>query len=49
MRVLIDTNIILDWLQNRTPFCENARYIISECFSGKIAGCITSHPLTDLS
>lgn len=30
MRVLIDTNIILDWLMSREPFQENAIYIMKE-------------------
>ena len=48
MRVLIDTNIILDWLMLRSPFYENAERIMKECFFGETKGYITSHTLTDL-
>ena len=28
LRILIDTNILLDWLLHREPFHSNAEYII---------------------
>lgn len=28
MQILIDTNVVLDWLMNREPFNENAKYIM---------------------
>ena len=28
MHILIDTNIILDWLMQREPFSEDAKYIM---------------------
>lgn len=48
MRVLIDTNIILDWLMSREPFQENARYIMEKCLFGDLEGYLTVHSLTDL-
>ena len=48
MRVLIDTNIILDWLAHRSPFYEKAAQIIKECFVGNLEGYVTSHTMTDL-
>ena len=30
LRILIDTNIILDWLLHREPFHNNAEYIIHD-------------------
>lgn len=38
MRVLIDTNIVLDWLMSREPFQENARYIMEKCLFGNSDG-----------
>ena len=35
MKVLIDTNIILDWLLRREPFHSNAKYIVEKCIFGK--------------
>ena len=48
MRVLIDTNILLDFLQRREPFYGDAEYILKECIEGNIEGYLTSHMLTDL-
>lgn len=48
MRVLIDTNIILDWLMSREPFQENARYIMEKCLFGDLEGYLAVHSLTDL-
>lgn len=48
MRVLIDTNIILDWLMNREPFHDAAECVIRECLFGELEGYITSHSITDL-
>lgn len=38
IRVLIDTNIILDWLMSREPFQENARFIMEKCLFGDLEG-----------
>ena len=48
MRILIDTNIILDLIQNREPHCENASKIINSCVTGKNSGYLSSHSLSDL-
>ncbi len=48
MRILIDTNIILDLVQNREPHCENASSIINSCVKGEHMGYISSHSLSDL-
>ncbi len=43
MNVLIDTNIILDYLTKREPFFRDAREILFMCASGKLNGCIAAH------
>lgn len=48
MEILIDTNIILDWLQNREPFSTNAKRIMEKAIFGNINGYISSHSLCDL-
>ena len=35
MRVLIDTNIALDWLAHREPFHETAEAIMQKCMDGE--------------
>ncbi len=41
-RVLIDTDVILDFLFDRKPFSENAAKVLSLCESREISGFITS-------
>ena len=48
MRVLIDTNVVLDWLARREPFFSNAEAVMVECITGNVEGYLTSHMLTDL-
>lgn len=48
LRILIDTNIILDWLLHREPFHSNAEYIIEKCMSGSVDGYLTAHMMSDL-
>ena len=40
-KVLIDTDVILDFLFDRKPFSEDAAQILSWCESGKINGFVT--------
>ena len=48
MRILIDTNIILDLVQNREPHTENASKIINSCVKLDNLGYISAHSLSDL-
>lgn len=48
MEVLVDTNIILDWMLEREPFMQNAKRIIELCILGKIKGHLTSHTLLNV-
>ena len=43
MRVLIDTNVVLDYLAKREPFLESASIIFDACADGKVDGCIAAH------
>ena len=35
-RILIDTNVLLDYLLTREPFYEDAKDIVSACVDGKV-------------
>jgi predicted nucleic acid-binding protein len=42
MRVLIDTNVVLDFLQEREPFVENAARLFERIDLGEIEGFISA-------
>ena len=48
MRVLIDTCVIIDALQNRAGFAENARRIFLEVANRSFIGYITAKSVTDI-
>lgn len=43
MNVLIDTNVMLDYLIKREPYYKDASEIFFMCASGKLNGCIAAH------
>ena len=45
-RILIDTNILLDYLLTRDPFYGDASNIVSVCVDGKVEGCIAAHSVS---
>lgn len=48
MRVLIDTNIVLDFLLQREPFFQKADLLFQTIDSGRVVGYITATTLTDI-
>ncbi|MGM0652246.1 MAG: PIN domain-containing protein [Bacillota bacterium] len=48
MKVLIDTNIVLDVLLNRKPFVKNALKVFRQAEKGRIEAYITASSVTDL-
>ncbi len=48
MHILIDTNIIIDLIQNREPHSSNASKIINSCVKEENVGYISAHSLSDL-
>ena len=48
MRVLLDTNVIIDVLQRREPWFENGKAIFLAVAANKITGCITAKEATDI-
>jgi predicted nucleic acid-binding protein len=48
MKILLDTDVILDFFFDRQPFSEDAAKILSLCESGKITGFITPVIISNL-
>ncbi|MCM1219901.1 MAG: PIN domain-containing protein [Lachnospiraceae bacterium] len=48
MVVLIDTNVILDFLMTREPFYEASADIILKCANGELTGYIAFHSVANL-
>ena len=48
MRVILDTNVLLDVLQNRMPWAENGKTIFRAIAANQITGCITAKQIADL-
>ncbi len=48
MRIMIDTNVILDCLLDRQPFADDAQEILEQCARGKHEGCILASTVTDI-
>ena len=48
MRVLIDTNVILDALVGRQPYFENADKIIKMCADKQIEGYLAAHSISNI-
>lgn len=48
MKVIIDTCIIVDALQNRQPFCNDAQSIILLCANQQFDGTLTAKTITDI-
>ena len=46
--VLLDTNVIVDWLLKRADFVENATKIFRQIDAGAFVGCISSSAITDV-
>ncbi|MEC4818152.1 MAG: PIN domain-containing protein [Scytonema sp. PMC 1069.18] len=48
MRLLIDTNIVLDLLQERKPFVEDAARVFEKIDAGEIEGFIAATTITNI-
>ena len=48
MKLLIDTNIILDAMMNREPWAKSAQDVILAIAEDKAEGCITASSVTDI-
>lgn len=48
MKLLIDTNIILDFLQKRKPYYEDASAIFQLSVDNEVIECVTASSITDI-
>ena len=48
MVVLIDTNVIIDFLVAREPFYDSALHVMKKCASGEAEGYMAFHSLPNL-
>ena len=48
MVVLIDTNILVDYISKRQPFFNDSSKVIKLCVDGVVDGCISAHTITNL-
>lgn len=48
MVVLIDTNILLDYILKREPFYEDAKKVMEICSNDNTDGCIALHTITTI-
>ena len=48
MRVLVDTNVLLDYLLEREPYAAHARKIVMACKQKQIIGCIAAHTISNM-
>ena len=47
-RILVDTNVLLDYLLTREPFYEDAKKIVHACVEGTVKGCIAAHSISNM-
>jgi len=48
VKIMIDTNVIIDVYQNRMPFVDNSMKVLKLSESRKVAGYITASAITDI-
>jgi predicted nucleic acid-binding protein len=48
MKILVDTNVLMDYIANREPYAEQADKIMDLCISKEVDGCIAAHTVTNL-
>ena len=47
-KILVDTNVLLDYLLTREPFYEDAKKIVLACVDEKVKGCIAAHSISNM-
>ena len=48
MKILLDTNILIDYLTIREPLFDEADQIVQLCTDEKLEGYVAAHAITDL-
>ena len=47
-KILIDTNVLLDYLLERKPFFEDAKKVILSCTEENTKGCVAIHYISNI-
>lgn len=47
-KILVDTNVLLDYLLMRDPFYEDSYKIMTQCVDGTVKGCIAAHSISNM-
>ncbi len=47
-KILVDTNVLLDYFLTREPFFNDAKQIIEKCAEGKINACIAARSVSNM-
>lgn len=47
-KILIDTNVLLDYILMREPYSEDAKKVILSCTDGDTKGCIAAHSISNM-
>ena len=48
MKVLIDTNVLIDFILMREPYASNAEKILFQCKNQTITGCVAAHSIMNI-
>ena len=48
MKILIDTNVLIDYLMRRTPYSDDAEKIIILCKNMQVRGCMAAHSVINI-
>lgn len=48
MKILIDTNVLVDYLADRSPFADHSEQVLALCESGEVTGLVTANAITDI-
>ena len=48
MRILLDTNVLIDYLTEREPFYQDARQILLACKNKQYDGVVAAHSIVDM-
>lgn len=48
MRILLDTNVLIDYLMKREPYKCSAEGVLNACISDELKGCIAAHSISNL-
>ncbi len=48
MKILVDTNVIMDYVANRIPYAEASGEVVRLCSQGEIEACVAAHTVSNL-